>query len=308
MKRRDFFKKSVGAGVAAGVVFKLGNYNKLWAKTQGTIPDQFDLVAIKGGDPGAMFDRGIVEFGGMKTFVKPNQTVVVKPNIAWDVPPERAANTNPELIKRIIEHCFKAGAKEVYVFDNAIDNWSRSYKTSGIEKAVRDARGKLVPANTENYFQEVTIPKGKRLKTTKVHEIILEADVFINVPVLKSHSSARVSIALKNLMGTVWDRRYWHRNDLNQCIADFSTFHRKPDLNVVDAYNVLMRNGPRGVSKSDVTNMKAQILSTNMVIADAAATKMFGKDPDTIAYLRIADEMGVGTRNLEGLSIKRIKI
>ena len=308
MKRRDFFKKSVGAGVAAGVVFKLGNYNKLWAKTQGTIPDQFDLVAIKGGDPGAMFDRGIVEFGGMKTFVKPNQTVVVKPNIAWDVPPERAANTNPELIKRIIEHCFKAGAKEVYVFDNAIDNWSRSYKTSGIEKAVRDARGKLVPANTENYFQEVTIPKGKRLKTTKVHEIILEADVFINVPVLKSHSSARVSIALKNLMGTVWDRRYWHRNDLNQCIADFGTFHRKPDLNVVDAYNVLMRNGPRGVSKSDVTNMKAQILSTNMVIADAAATKMFGKDPDTIAYLRIADEMGVGTRNLEGLSIKRIKI
>lgn len=308
MKRRDFFKKSVGAGIAAGVVFKLGNYNKLWANTPGTIPDQYDLVAIKGGDPGAMFDRGIVEFGGMKTFVKPNQTVVVKPNIAWDVSPERAANTNPELIKRIIEHCLKAGAKEVYVFDNAMDNWSRSYKTSGIEKAVRDARGKLVPANTENYFQEVTIPKGKRLKTTKVHEIILEADVFINVPVLKSHSSARVSVALKNLMGTVWDRRYWHRNDLNQCIADFSTFHRKPDLNVVDAYNVLMRNGPRGVSKSDVTNMKAQILSTNMVIADAAATKMFGKDPDTIAYLRIADEMGVGTRNLEGLSIKRIKI
>lgn len=308
MKRRDFFKKSVGAGIATGVVFKLGNYNKLWAKTQGTMPDQYDLVAIKGGDPGAMFDRGIVEFGGMKTFVKPNQTVVVKPNIAWDVSPERAANTNPELIKRIIEHCLKAGAKEVYVFDNAMDNWSRSYKTSGIEKAVRDARGKLVPANTENYFQEVTIPKGKRLKTTKVHEIILEADVFINVPVLKSHSSARVSVALKNLMGTVWDRRYWHRNDLNQCIADFSTFHRKPDLNVVDAYNVLMRNGPRGVSKSDVTNMKAQILSTNMVIADAAATKMFGKDPDTIAYLRIADEMGVGTRNLEGLSIKRIKI
>jgi len=308
MKRRDFFTKSVEAGIAAGIVFKLGNNNKLWAKTQVTIQDQYDLVAIKGGDPGAMFDRGIVEFGGIKTFVKPNQTVVVKPNIGWDTTPERAADTNPGLIKRIVEHCLQAGAKEVYVFDNTINNWSRSYKNSGIEKAVKDARGKLVPANTENYFQEVTIPKGKRLKTTKVHELILEADVFINVPVLKSHSSTRVSIALKNLMGIVWDRRYWHRNDLNQCIADFGTFHRKPDLNVVDAYNVIMRNGPRGVSKSDVTNMKAQILSTNMVIADAAATKMFGKDPDTIAYLRIADEMGVGTRNLEGLSIKRIKI
>lgn len=308
MKRRDFFKKSVEAGIAAGIVFKLGNNNRLWAKTPVTIQDQYDLVAIKGGDPGAMFDRGIVEFGGMKTFVKPNQTVVVKPNIGWDTTPERAADTNPGLIKRIVEHCLQAGAKEVYVFDNTINNWSRSYKNSGIEKAVKDARGKLVPANTENYYQEVTIPKGKRLKTTKVHELILEADVFINVPVLKSHSSTRVSIALKNLMGIVWDRRYWHRNDLNQCIADFGTFHRKPDLNVVDAYNVIMRNGPRGVSKSDVTNMKAQILSTNMVIADAAATKMFGKDPDTIAYLRIADEMGVGTRNLEGLSIKRIKI
>jgi uncharacterized protein (DUF362 family) len=306
MKRRDFFKKSVGASITAAFIFKLGD-KKLWARIPKSMAN-YDLVAVKGGDPATMFDRGIVELGGIKTFVKPNQTVVVKPNIGWDTTPERAADTNPALIKRIVERCLQAGAKEVYVFDNTINNWSRSYKNSGIEKAVKDANGKIIPANTENYYQQVTISKGKMLKSAKVHELILEADVFINVPVLKSHSSTRVSIALKNLMGIVWDRRYWHRNDLNQCIADFGTFHRKPDLNVVDAYNVIMRNGPRGVSKSDVTNMKSQIISTDIVAADAAATKMFGTEPDSVSYIRMADEMGVGTKNLERLSISRIKI
>ena len=62
--------------------------------------------------------KGIASLGGMKQFVKPNQTVVIKPNIGWDSAPERAANTNPELVARIVEQCKRAGAKTVYVFDN----------------------------------------------------------------------------------------------------------------------------------------------------------------------------------------------
>ena len=106
-------------------------------------------------------------------------------------------------------------------------------------------------------------------------------------------------------MGVVWDRRYWHRNDLHQCIADYATYC-KPDLNIVDAYFVMKRNGPRGVSKADVITMKSQIITTDMVAADAAATKMYGLNPDDIPYIKIADEMNVGTKELENLSISRI--
>ncbi len=70
------------------------------------------MVAIRGGEADAMFDRAIEEMGGMRKYVKKGQTVVVKPNIGWDTSPERAANTNPALVKRIIQHCFNAGAKE----------------------------------------------------------------------------------------------------------------------------------------------------------------------------------------------------
>lgn len=307
MRRRDFFRKGLSAGVAASATIAFGNLDKLFA-----IPPRFpmlpyDLVAVRNGEPEAMFDKAIESLGGMGAFVKKDQKVVVKPNIGWDVSPERAGNTNPALIKRIVEHCFTAGAKEVFVFDNTCDDWNKCYKTSGIEEAAKAAGAKVVPGNAESYYHEVDIIKGIKLKKAKVHELILESDVFINVPVLKHHSSADLSIAMKNLMGVVWDRMYWHRNNLHQCIADYAT-HRKPDLNVIDGYRVMMKNGPRGVSVNDVVSYKTLILSADIVAADAAATKVFGSEPEDIGYIVKAAELGVGTYNLDSLNINRIKL
>lgn len=308
MKRRQFLRNSVGAGLAAGAFLSFGKYRDAIAGTPIPPMTDYDLIAVKGGEPAAMFDIGIQAMGGMGSFVSKGQKVVVKPNIGWDVIPEKAANTNPSLIKRIIEHCLKAGAKEVYVFDNTCDNWARCYKSSGIEQAVKDAGGKIVPANSETYYQEVSIPNGKKLTKAKVHELILESDVFINVPILKHHSSTIVTAALKNMMGVVWDRGYWHRNDLNQCIADYALYTRKPQLNVIDAYNVMMRNGPRGVSKDDLTLMQSLLLSTDWVAADAASAKMMGYEPSQVSYIPIAAGMGIGKMDLATMNIHRIKM
>lgn len=308
MKRKDFIK-SLGMGALAGGIISIKGGEKLMAAAANIPPaaaGPVDLVAVKGGEPALMFDKGIAALGGMKRFVKKGQKVVVKPNIGWDVSPERAANTNPELVARIVKHCYDAGAKEVVVFDNTCDNWIKAYANSGIEKAVKEVGGKMAPGNTESYYKPVTVP-GRVLKSTTVHELILNADVFINVPVLKHHSSADMSIAMKNLMGIVWDRRWWHRNNLQQCIADFAAF-RKPDLNVIDAYRVMMKNGPRGVSEADVNIMKSLIISSDIVAADAAACKLFGNDPDDIAHIRIADEMKIGTKDLSKLNIQRISV
>jgi uncharacterized protein (DUF362 family) len=305
MKRRDFFKKSFQMGLSAGAFLTLGDKKALWAAEDQAAKEVLDLVAIKGGEPDVMFDRAMAAMGGMKKFVKPNQTVVVKPNIGWDVEPERAGNTHPLLVKQVIKHCLDAGAKEVYVFDHTCDNWVKTYATSGIERAVKDAGGKIVPGNTEKYYQPVKVPGGKNLTEASVHELILESDVFINVPILKSHGGATLTMAMKNLMGVVWDRGYWHRNDLHQCIADYATF-RKPDLNIVDAYYVMKKNGPRGVSKEDVVTLKSQIIATDMVAADAAAAKLFGMDPAEIPHIVYADQMGVGQMDLTKKKIERI--
>lgn len=306
MRRREFFRKSVGAGIAAGAALSMGGYSKLWAASSS--PAKYDLVAVMGGEPDAMFDLAIQELGGMGTFIQKGQKVLVKPNIGWDVIPELAANTNPNLVKRIVEHCFRAGAKEVYVFDHTCDNWVNTYKNSGIERAAKAAGAKIVPGNTENYYQEIEIPTAVKLKKAKVHELVLETDVFINVPILKDHNSTRMTASLKNMMGVIWDRGYWHSNDLHQCIADYALFEKKPVLNIVDCYNVMVKHGPQGVSKEDVVQMKSQIITSDWVAGDAAAAKMLGIDPQLIDYIPIAHKMGLGTMNLESLNIKRIKM
>jgi len=308
MDRRTFLKNGIGFSALTGVNIaglQMLTSNLVSANQTGSV--SYDLVAVKGGEPDVMFTKGMEALGGLAKYVKKGQRVVVKPNIGWDVTPERGGNTNPKLVEEIIKQCYQAGAKEVVVFDNTCDNWQRCYNHSGIERAVKDAGGKIVPGNTEGYYHPVSVSGGKNLTTAKVHELILESDVFINVPILKSHSSTQLTMSMKNLMGIVWNRGEWHKNDLHQCIADFAPY-RKPDLNILDAYFVMKRNGPRGVSQEDVVTMKSLLISTDMVTIDAAGAKLFGIDPNDIRYLRIAEEQKVGRAKLDQLNIKRISL
>ena len=305
MKRKEFILKSIGAGVFAGSAATLGCFSSTFAARNNN--SLYDLVAVRGGEAHAMFDRGISALGGMQTFVKEGQSVVIKPNIGWDRPPEMGANTNPELVGRVVESCYEAGASNVYVFDHTCDEWRSCYTNSGIEKSASDAGATVVPGNSEQYYRDISIPGGRRLTAAKEHELLQETDVFINIPVLKHHGGASITICMKNLMGNIWDRRYYHQNDLHQCIADYSTW-RKPDLNIVDAYRVMMRNGPRGVSIEDVVTMEAQVISTDMVAADAASTLMFGLQPENVGHIRLGQEMGVGNMDLESLNINRLRM
>ncbi len=308
MERRKFLK-TMGAGVTAagfGATAGMIPFSEVLAAAPENTSQAYDMVAVMNGEPVEMFERAMAAMGGMGKFVRSGQSVVVKPNIGWDASPERGANTNPELVAKIIEHCFKAGAKEVSVFDRTCDQWRRCYENSGIEKAARDAGAKVVSGDAENLFRTVSIP-GKRMKSAKVHELVLNSDVFINVPILKHHGGAGISIAMKNMMGVVWDRGFWHQNDLQQCIADFLSF-KKPDPNIIDAYRVMKRNGPKGVSVNDVSLAKSLIISTDIVAADAAASAVFGKKASEVAHIRNAAEMGLGKMDLSQLNIHRINL
>jgi uncharacterized protein (DUF362 family) len=307
MERRTFLKNTAAAGLVGGLALNLSGKatDKSAEATKNSKKGDYDLVAVKGGGAAEMFDQGIAAMGGMKSFVKPGQTVVVKPNIGWAKTPEAAANTNPELVKRIIEHCFKAGAKTVYVLDHTCNDWKECYRLSGISEAAKAAGAKVECGNYEKTYREVDVPKGKKLKKTMIHNTILDADVFINVPVLKNHGGAVMTCAMKNLMGMVWDRRYFHRNDLQQCIADCVTA-RKPDLNIVDAFRVMKKGGPRGRNLDDVVEMKYQLLSTDIVAIDTAASKIIGISTSRIPHLKLGEELKLGTMDIDSLKVKRI--
>lgn len=309
MERRKFIKGTVAAGVAGGFALNLrGAVAPLVNKTFGSSSgEKYDLVGIKDGSPADMFDRGIEALGGMKNFVKKGQIVVVKPNIGWSQTPETAANSNPALITRIIEQCFEAGAKEVHMFDHTCNAWRDCYEKSGMNEVAQATGAKLVCGNHENDYREVDVPMGKKLKKAKIHQLILDCDVFINVPVLKNHGGAVMTCAMKNLMGIVWDRKYFHKNDLQQCIADCVTV-RKPDLNIVDAYRVMKKGGPRGKSLKDVAMMKYQLISTDIVAIDTVASKVIDISADRIPHMELGEELGLGSTDIASLNIKRINM
>ncbi len=311
MERRNFIK----AGALAGVAISTLNFEALEAallKNEMVVQSTPDLVAVMGGEPGIMLDKALEALGGIGKFVKKGQHIVIKPNIGWDRSPQISANTNPELLAALIKKCLQAGAQKVSVFDHTCDAWQKCYDNSGISKAVKDAGGVMIPGNEEKYYKDINLPQGVSLKTAKIHEVLLEADAWINVPVLKNHGGAKMSISMKNYMGIVWDRRYFHANDLQQCIADICTWNKKPVLNIVDAYRVIRKNGPQGKSENDVSQLKTLLASSNIVAVDTAAVQFFNQvekmNIDQVGHIGKGEALKLGTTELSKLNIKRIKI
>lgn len=312
MERRNFLRMLALTGAAFSVK-DIGAMSVLAQSAANSKTGKpYDLVAIMGGEPAEMFNKAIAEMGGLGKYVKKGHSVVVKPNIGWDKRPEMAANTNPELVGEIVKQCFKAGAREVKVLDHTCNEWRNCYANSGIEAAVKAAGGKMIPANEDSYYSEVSLPKGVKLKKTKVHEAILDCNVWINVPVLKNHGGAKMSIAMKNHMGIVWDRRFFHANDLQQCIADVCTLEKAAVLHVVDAYRLMKNNGPQGRSEADTVLTKGLFISQDIVAVDTAATTFFNNvremPLDAVGHLAKAEALKLGTMKISELNVKRIKL
>ena len=310
MKRRDFLKTSVVAGAALSIDFT-GLQAALSSNTMA-VEQAPEMVAVMGGEPEVMLDKALETLGRLGKYIKKGQKVVIKPNIGWDRTPELAGNTNPGLIKALVKKCLEAGAEKVTVFDHTCDNWQKCYESSGIAAAVKEAGGIIMPANDEKYFKEVSIPNGVKVKSAKIHEALIEADAWINVPILKNHGGAKLSCAMKNYMGIVWDRRFFHQNDLQQCIADICTWQKKPVLNIVDAYRMMHQNGPQGKSAADVATLKSMIVSPNIIAIDTAALALFNQvkklDMEAVSHISKGEELKLGTTDLKKVNIKRIKI
>ncbi|MCE5269427.1 MAG: DUF362 domain-containing protein, partial [Planctomycetaceae bacterium] len=232
---------------------------------------------------------------------------VVKPNIGWDRTPEQAANTHPEVVTAIVRQCLDAGAKRVLVFDRPCNEERRTYARSGIKAAVDaigDSRAKCL-FQDKSKFVPVEIKDGKSIQKFSFYRDALESDCdcYINVPVAKHHSAARLTLGLKNVMGVIGGKRgEIHQVNIHQRIADLNLIVR-PKLTIIDATRILLRNGPTGGNLKDVKVLDTLIASADTVAADAYATTLFGLEPADIGSTVAGAALGLGEMDLEKIKI-----
>lgn len=289
MQRRHFLRTT--ALSTGGFVLGFPSVN-LFASTK-----RADLVLVKNGKPAEMIQKTFELLGGVSRFVKPGQTVVIKPNIGWDRAPEFGANTHPEVAAEVVRQCLAAGAKRVLAFDRSCNNARRCYINSGLETAMSDA-GAKVRFMHERRFETVKIPEGIALKEWDFYRDALEADVFINLPVLKHHSLSTLTMGMKNIMGVIGGERGNIHKDFNKKIVDLNRA-LKPTLTILDGVRFLHRNGPSGGSLGDITALNTIVAGVDPVLVDAWGAKVVGVDPKRLAWLRYGHMAGLGTMDTE---------
>jgi len=292
MDRRDFIKD-----MALGSLLL-----KLAPGLIAQNPGQPDLAFVQGNSPAAITKEAIALLGGLNRFVAKGDVVMVKPNIGWDRTPEMAACTNPEIIKTLVEMSLTAGAKKVVVMDNTTNQAQRCYIRSGIQEAAK-AAGADVPFVNPRRVKKMAI-KGEWLKEWEVIQDFVEVDKIINVPIVKHHSLCRATLGMKNWLGAIGGSRNQLHQKLDQAMIDLAAFF-KPTLTVLDAYRILVRNGPQGGRPSDTKLMKTVVAGVDYVAVDAMGASFLEIPPQELPYLRLGKEKGLGEFQLEKLRIEK---
>lgn len=303
LDRRAFIRQSLHAALltaAGGAVPLLALPPRLAAAAEPP-----PLAVRSGKNVEQLVADTLAALGGMETFVKRGETVVVKPNIGWDRTPDLAANTSPAVVAAIVAACLEAGAAKVRIFDRTCNDPRRCYAQSGIAAAV-DALGSdrvAVEYMDRRAYQAVAIKDGTALKSWEFYRPALEADRLINVPVAKHHSISKLTLGMKNIMGVIGGNRGVLHRDIAEALCDINLVVPS-DLTVVDATRILIANGPQGGRVEDVRQRDTLIASPDIVAADSFAATLFDFQPAEIPTLVAAARRGLGVADLS--RVKRV--
>ncbi|HSV86571.1 MAG TPA: DUF362 domain-containing protein [Levilinea sp.] len=266
-----------------------------------------DLVVARGKDPEELVRQTLAALGGMQRFVAKDSLVIVKPNICHSYHSyEYAATTNPWVVGALVKLAFEAGARKVQVMDYPFaGSAEEAYIVSGIQEQVLAAGGEMV-IMPRIAFSEREVINGLDLESIILYDGILEAGTIINVPIAKTHSLARLTLGMKNLLGVVQNRSAYHSN-MGQRLVDLVNMV-KPSLTVVDAVRMLMANGPTGGNLDDVKQADTLVASTDIVAADAYGATLFGMQPEDLNYVVEGTRSGLGRSDLANLKIEEIAV
>ena len=313
--RRQFLGRAGKAGIsiaAAGLISyhlydRQGPRIGVDAESLVTLPDFSvpdkagrTMSIVKGSDRKAAVDKAIELLGGMERFVEQGETVAIKPNIAFASSPMLGATANPELVAQTVRLCYKAGAKQVIVTDNPINDPASCFTLSGIGKAAGQAGAKIVLPKS-GLFRHTTLAGGKLIRDWPVFFGPFEkADKLIGISPVKDHARAGASMSMKNWYGLLGGRRNVFHQDINTIIAELPMMV-KPTLVILDGTEVMMTNGPTGGSVSDLRRANTLVASCDMVAADSYGCSLLNLKVSDLPYLSKAEKAGAGTTDYESL-------
>ena len=259
-------------------------------------PGSLDSAAILG-----MARRAVGLIGGMDGIVEEGDTVALKPNILTGKLPAQGVTTDPRVVEALIKLSFEAGAGEVLVVEGSAYGSStrEAFVISGIQEAAERNGAEVVDVDEDEYV-EVEVPDPLILDEVAVSKRFYEADVRVNLPVMKTHDQMLMTLGMKNLKGVIPkpQKRLFHRVGLAKAIVDLNK--AVPiDLTVVDAIHAMEGLGP---AHGEIVEMDVVMASTDIYSLDVVGAWVMGFSPEEIEYLKLAS--GQGLVSLEGADIE----
>jgi uncharacterized protein (DUF362 family)/Pyruvate/2-oxoacid:ferredoxin oxidoreductase delta subunit len=243
-------------------------------------------------------------------FISPGMTVLLKPNVINDMAPERAVCTHPEVVRAVAELALEAGA-QVVVADQPgyalTEEPSEAFARTGMLQACSD-----LPVTFEllsrGGYEDVAPPQPYQLKTVQYSSRVLAADRVLNLCKAKTHNQTLIPCAIKNMFGAMSPRqrieahllgRYWA---LSEAVVDCYAA-RPPDLNLVDAVQVMEGMGP---TQGQPRHMGLIAASTEGAALDAVIQQALGYDLQEVATTVAAHNVGLGEIHAEHITLSGI--
>ena len=247
--------------------------------------------------------------GGMANFVKPGQSVLLKPNLLRGAPPEKAVVTHPEVVRAVALLAGEAGGKVSLGDSPSIQQLAATLPKSGYAGFMREMEIKAQPFED---VREVATGLEGPLRNIEVGTPPLDADVLINLPKLKTHAQMYMTLAVKNLFGCIAGKRKlgWHL----KAGRNYEYFGRmllqvakavSPALTVVDGVLAMEGNGPNSGAPREIGVIVA---GTDCVAVDAVICAMLSIDPNVLYTHRAAREQGWGVTALDEIELKGVAL
>ena len=251
--------------------------------------------------------KSIELIGGFKSKISRGDSVLIKPNLAGAISYKTGGTTNPFLVEALIELLQEYGASKITIGEgSAVGIKTRdAFIESGWDKLAERKKVKLLDFKKDNFIP-MSIPDGKILRYLYVSKSLLESDIVINVPVMKTHDTYPATLGIKNMKGVIResDKKRFHLWGLSQCIVDLNKL-LLPHITIEDGTIGMEGYGPMFGTPS---NLGVVIVSFDTVAADTVAAEVMGVEKDSIECLRLAVEQGLGCGDLSEIEVLGCKI
>jgi uncharacterized protein (DUF362 family) len=196
------------------------------------------------------------------------------------------------------------GAAELIAADDTINSAPRCLDASGIRSAVEKAGFSMVACGSGDFVERTF--KCSDLAGVRVMKRLYDADVLIDVPVIKSHGTTKMTGGLKNLVGMVSDRQAMHASaSLDVAIADLGKA-LQPDLVIADAYRVMVTGGPGGGREQRRPQAPRGHRATTRSPWTPTPPRCWWLSPQDVDHLKAAYDEGIGEIDTGKLNFLRV--